>query len=144
MFNAAHPVVIFLPMMVVIAGTFVAFINMGFKRAAAAKAGMNADFYRSYLGGHEPEETHVAVRHYANYFEMPVVFYAGCLTTFAIDAVSGATLAFAWVYAIGRTLQSAVHMTYNHPMHRAAPFVIGVLGLIALWTTLAIEVISRV
>ncbi|MET0365157.1 MAG: MAPEG family protein [Sphingobium sp.] len=141
---AAHtPATIFLPMLLIVALTFVAFVKMAIERAAAVKAGQDPAFYRVYLGEPEPEMTRAAVRHWDNLFELPTLFYAACLTAFMLSAVSGWTLAFAWIFTIGRLVQSFVHMTYNSPNQRGAAFTLSVLGMLALWINLGLSIIAR-
>ncbi|MDG2002049.1 MAG: MAPEG family protein [Novosphingobium sp.] len=134
---------IFVPMMVVILLTFLAFIRMGAGRGAAMKAGQDPNYYKAYTGDPEPEATIIAVRHYGNMFEMPTVFYAACLTAFVLSAVSFWTVLFAWGYVAGRLVQSAVHLTYNNPGHRGMAFVLSVLFLLAMWVTLAMAVCAQ-
>jgi hypothetical protein len=141
--NAINPVSIFVPMLVVVALTFVAFVRLAIMRQAAVKAGQDPQFYRAQLGDPEPEATVVAVRHYSNLFELPVLFYAACLTAYVLAAVSGRTLGFAWVYVVARLGQSAVHLTYNTPTHRGLFFLLGVGCLLALWIDLALVVFAR-
>ena len=139
-----NPVSIFLPALVVVALTFVAFVRMAIMRAAAVKAGQDPAYYRAQLGTPEPEATVAAVRHYGNLLELPVLFYAACLTAYVLGAVNCWTLAFAWAYTAARLVQSAVHMTYNNPSHRGLGFVLGVVSLLALWVNLALAVIARI
>ena len=115
---------IFLPMLVLVALTFVAFVKMAVARGAAVKGGHDPAYYRAHLGTPEPEETVAAVRHYGNLFELPTLFYAACIIAFVLNAVSGWTLAFAWGWVIARLIQSAVHMSYNNPSHRGGGFVL--------------------
>ena len=91
----------------------------------------------------EPEAAAVTARHYNNMFEMPVLFYAACLTAFVLGAASVWTLALAWGYVAGRLIQSAVHLTYNNPMHRGTGFLLGVLCLLALWINLALVIFAK-
>ena len=144
MFDTAHQTVIFLPMLVVAALTFVAFVRMAAARGAAVKAGQDPNFYRAHLGTPEPEFATAAVRHYGNLFELPTLFYAGCLTAFLLGAVSGWLLVFAWGYVVARLIQSAVHMTYNNPSHRGGGFVLGAVFMAALWIDLAIAICERI
>lgn len=137
------PLTIFLPVLLVVALTFVAFVKMAVERAAAVKAGQDPAYYRVYLGEPEPERTRAAVRHWDNLFELPTLFYAGCLTAFVLAAVSGWTLLFAWLFAIGRLVQSLVHMSYNSPNHRGGAFTLSVLGLLALWINLGLTIVGR-
>ncbi len=128
-----NPATIFLPMLLVVALTFVAFVRLAIARQAAIKSGHDPAYYRAHLGQPEPEATRAAVRHYGNLLELPVLLYAACLTAFALGEVSDAMLVFAWGYALARTAQSAVHMTYNNPAHRGVAFVVGVGCLLLLW-----------
>jgi hypothetical protein len=143
MATAVNPIGIFVPMLVVVALTFVAFIRMAAARGAAVKGGQDPNYYRAHLGTPEPEATVAAVRHYGNLLELPVLFYAACVTAFVLNAVSGWTLAFAWGYVAARVLQSAVHMTYNNPSHRGLGFVLGVLFMLALWINIALSIFGR-
>ena len=143
MFDDANQATIFLPMLVVVALTFVAFVRMAAARGAVAKQ-TDPNFYRAHLGGSEPESAVVAVRHYHNLLELPTLFYAACLTAFVLGAVSGWVLLWAWCYVAARVLQSAVHMTYNKPVHRGGAFVLGVVFMLALWVTLAMAVFELI
>jgi hypothetical protein len=143
MFDTANQAVIFLPLLVIVALTFAAFVRMAVARAAAAKQ-MEPGFYRAHQGGAEPESAVVAVRHYSNLFELPTLFYAACLTAFVLGAVTGWVLVWAWGYVIARVLQSAVHLSYNNPAHRGGAFVLSMVFLIALWVTVALHIFAQV
>jgi len=143
MFDHTNPVTILVPMLVVVALTFVAFIKMATARGAAVKAGQDPNFYRAHLGSPEPEGATAAVRHWDNLFELPTLFYAGCITAFVLNAVSGWTLAFAWGWVVARLLQSAVHMTYNNPSHRGGGFILGILFVMALWVNIGLSICGR-
>jgi hypothetical protein len=143
MFNAANQATIFVPMMVVVALTFVAFIRMAAARGKAVKEGQDPAFYRAHLGTPEPEYATAAVRHYGNLFELPTLFYAACLTAFVLGAVNLWLLVFAWGYAAARIVQSAVHMSYNNPSHRGGGFILGMLFMIALWVSLGMAVCAK-
>lgn len=143
MYGMVNQVSIFLPMLVVVALTFVAFFRMAAARGRAVKEGQDPDFYRAHLGTPEPEYATAAVRHYGNLFELPVLFYAACVTAFMLGAVTGWMLLWAWGYVAARLVQSAVHMTYNNPGHRGFGFIIGMLFILALWVTLAYAIFAR-
>jgi hypothetical protein len=134
---------IFLPMLVVVALTFVAFIRMGAARGRAVKEGQDPAYYRAAQGSPEPEYAAAAVRHYGNLLELPTLFYAAGLTAFVLGAVNAWILGLAWAFVVFRLVQSAVHMTYNNPGHRGFGFVLGVLSLFAMWVLLALEIFAR-
>ncbi|MEJ6010095.1 MAPEG family protein [Novosphingobium aquae] len=133
---------IFLPVLLVVAVTFVGFIKMAIERAGAVKQGQNPEFYKVYLGDPEPEKTRAAVRHWDNLFELPTVFYAGCLAAYMLGAVSTTVLVCAWIFAVGRAVQSFIHLTYNSPNHRGGAFTLSFLGLMVMWGALAAHIIA--
>ncbi|MET0589037.1 MAG: MAPEG family protein [Novosphingobium sp.] len=137
--GTVNQLAIFVPMLVVVALTFVAFIRMAMARGAAVKA-VPPSFYRAHQGGQEPEAAVVAVRHYGNLFELPTLFYAACITAFVLGAVSTWVLVFAWGYVACRLLQSAIHLTYNNPAHRGGAFVLSVVFVLALWVKLTLVI----
>lgn len=134
---------VFLPVLVVVALTMAAFVRMAAARGAAAKS-MNPDYYRAHLGEPEPETARVAARHWDNLFELPTLFYAGCIVAFVLGAVGTWTLVFAWGFAAARLVQSAIHLTYNNPAHRGLAFVLGVVFVLALWIDIAVAVFAAV
>jgi len=138
----AHQGQIFLPVLVLVALTFVAFLKMAKERGAAVKSGMNADYYRAHLGEPEPEGARAAARHWDNLFELPTLFYAACITAFVLGAVSVWTLVFAWGFAAARVLQSVVHMTSNAPTVRGIGFSLAFVFAIALWVNVAIRIFA--
>jgi hypothetical protein len=141
--STINPVSIFVPMLVVVALTFVGFVRMAAGRGRAVKGGHDPAYYKAQIGTPEPEFTVVGVRHYGNLFELPTIFYAACLTAYVLAAVGTWTLVFAWAYVVFRLVQSMVHLTYNNPAHRGMAFVLGVLSTFALWITLAIAIFAR-
>ncbi len=143
MLHNTGPASIFLPMLVIVLLTFVAFVRMATGRAAAVKQGQDPDYYKAHLGRAEPEATIVAVRHYGNLFELPTLLYAGCLTAFVLNAVSIWALIFAWGYVVARLIQSTVHLTSNNTSYRGGAFVLGVVFMLALWIDLALAIFAR-
>ncbi len=136
---------IFLPMLVVVALAVIGFIYLVALRARTIR-GRNVPlkFYVAFQGATEPEETAVAVRHYANLFEAPILFYAACVTVFALQDVSEAIYYTAWIYAVARTAQSVIHLSYNNVRHRALAFVLGWIALAVLWAQIARVVFSKI
>lgn len=137
-----NPTLIFLPLLAVVALTFVAFLRMAVARAGVFKS-MAPDYYRAHIGTPEPESARAAARHYGNLFEVPTLFYAACLTAYMVAIVGRWTLIFAWGYVAARVAQSLIHMTYNAPPHRALAFVVGLLFTMALWINLAVSIFAR-
>jgi hypothetical protein len=139
----AQSLSIFLPVLLVIAVTFVGFFKMAIERARATQQGQDPNYYKAHIGEPEPERTRAAVRHWDNLFELPTVFYAGCLTAQVIGAVSTTVLVCAWIFALARTVQSLVHLTYNNPAHRGLAFVVAVFAALVMWGALAAGILAQ-
>lgn len=144
MITEANQAYIFVPMLAVVALTFVAFIKMAAGRGAAMKTGMDPKFYRAHQGGQEPEATAAAVRHYNILFELPTLFYAACLTAYSLGSVTDWTVIFAWGFVVMRVIQSAIHMSYNNPAHRGGAFIVSMLFMIALWVNVGMAVFANI
>ena len=65
-----------------------------------------------------------------NLFEVPVIFYTLALYLFATGQVDGTYVSAAWVFALFRTLHSAVHCTVNVIIVR---FVLYSVSTLAVW-----------
>jgi hypothetical protein len=139
---AENQSLIFLPVLVIVALTLVGFVRLAAGRIAAMKKGQDPTYYRAYIGS-EHEAAAAGARHWANLFELPTLFYAGCLSAFVLGGVTGWTLAFAWAYAAARVVQSLVHITYNDVRQRALAFLVGVVCVFALWANVAASVFAN-
>lgn len=143
MTQSVNQVQVFLPMLVMVALTLVGFVKMAMARGQAVKGGQDPDYYRAAIGDPEPEAVRAVVRHWDNLFELPTVFYAGCLAAYALQGVGTWTLVFAWAFVAGRLTQSAVHLTYNNPAHRGMGFSLGMIAVLALWVNVALTVSDK-
>ncbi len=135
---------IFVPMLVVVALTFIALFGMAAGRGAAMKAGQDPNYYKAQLGDPEPEATVAKVRHFNVLFEVPTLFYAACITAFVLGAVGQWTVWFAWAFVILRVIQSFIHMTYNNPAHRGGAFMLSMVAMAALWINIGMSVFAAI
>lgn len=69
-----------------------------------------------------------------NLFEIPVLFYAICLTLFVTGRVDATHVGAAWAFAAFRALHSAVHCTFNLVMLR---FTLYLVATLAVWFMIA-------
>jgi len=117
-------------------------LRMRSMRFAAVRSGaVSADFYRAFADGVEPEPLRVVARHYANLFEMPVLFYVGVILTFVTAHVSGWMIGLAWAYVALRYAHSFVHLTSNHVITRFALYLASAFVLALLWGTLFVRLL---
>jgi hypothetical protein len=141
-FNQA---LIFMPMLAVVALTVVGFVRLVIVRVRSTRArDVPFSYYKAFQNGAEPEYVAVVARHYLNLFEAPILFYAACVTVFALGGVTLAVYLTAWGYAILRITQSTIHLTYNNVRHRAYAFLLGWIALTALWVQIGLTIFQRV
>ncbi len=82
-----------------------------------------------------------AAENFKNLFEMPVLFYAFCLTTYAAQATTPVFVACAWLYVGLRVAHSFIHCTYNNVNHRFAAYSASSLLLFIMWGIFGVELL---
>jgi hypothetical protein len=129
-----NPTSILFPMLALMGWTFAVLFMMGFRRIRAAQAGRV--HVRDFALGESaavPPDVAVVNRHYMNLLELPVLFYAVCLTYYVTRQADSAALTLAWAYVALRLAHSAVHLTTNRVFHRLAAFAFGNFALVGMW-----------
>lgn len=89
-----------------------------------------------------PAAARLANRNYMNLFELPVLFYVGCLVAVVAGAATPTLVALGWAYVAFRVAHSLIHVTYNHVMHRFYAFGASNAVLIAMWVLLATNALA--
>ena len=74
--------------------------------------------------------------HFSNQFEVPVLFYLGCITALAAQSVDRATVTLAWSFVILRVVHTAIVLVKNDPRIRVAPYVLSTLAVWAMWANI--------
>jgi len=83
-----------------------------------------------------PETVIKTTRNFNNQFEFPVLFYVACLAYLALGISSAPGLFFSWAFVFLRVVHSAIHITYNHLLHRLVAFWLSVFMVLGLWLDL--------
>jgi len=111
-------------------------------RIRASRRGeiVNSDFK---YGESSSVPPHVIIpnRNYMNLLELPMLFYVGCLLIYVTGGATPLMVSIAWVYVALRVVHSAIHLTYNHVIHRLIAFALSNGVLIALWMLAAARVV---
>ena len=81
-----------------------------------------------------PASVNYPAYNFKNLFELPVLFYALCLTLYVTEMVDAAYVIAAWVFLGFRVLHSVVHCTVNIVILR---FYLYSAAALALWFMLA-------
>jgi hypothetical protein len=113
------------------------FLVLGFipaRRFRAAFAGeVQRDDFK--FGESQAVPGHVSIpnRNYMNLLELPLLFYVAGLMYFVAGKVDQPVLIVAWTYVAMRAIHSAIHLTYNHVLHRLTFFALSNFVLMAFW-----------
>ena len=134
-----NPAWIFWPVIVQALVTLWMYVPMSRARVAAVKAGAaRASDFRLPNVDEKPETRQLA-NAVGNQFELPVLFFALCLSVHAAGRVDAVMLAGAWLFVVLKTVHSYVHATSNRLRHRRPVFMAAWLTCIALWLWFAVR-----
>jgi hypothetical protein len=113
------------------------FIVLGFipvRRFGAAFAGrVQRDDFKFGESANVPGDVSIPNRNYMNLLELPVLFYIAGLMYYVAGRVDQTALVIGWTFVGLRAAHSAIHMTYNHVLHRVALFALSNLALAVFW-----------
>ncbi|HSD37892.1 MAG TPA: MAPEG family protein [Rhodocyclaceae bacterium] len=130
-----HPVL--WPVVGMVLITFVTWLRMYFERIGEMrKRRISAQRIASRQAATVLEATRAA-DHFANLFELPVLFYVLCVCLIITGMESGVFITGAWGYLALRGLHTAIHLTYNRVMHRFMAYVASSLVLFLMWMIFA-------
>lgn len=76
---------------------------------------------------------------YHNQLEIPILFYAVAAFATMAGATGWPMTGLAWAFVGFRSLQAAIHSTYNTVAHRFLAFLASVVVLAAMWVLLALN-----
>lgn len=98
------------------------YIKMGKARFAAVNEGLiTRDDYK--VVGEEPDKTAIYTRALANQFELPVLFYAVVVTSFALSVISWIMVILAFLFVLTRIVHAREMIGDNQVMKRRAVFI---------------------
>ena len=130
---------IFWPVLAQVLLTYVVYAIMSSRRIGAVKAGTArpSDFKVPSI---EPEPSATAARNVTNQFELPVLFFAACLSLFVTGGAGIAAVVVAWAFVLARVAHAWVHLTSNRIRNRRMLFILGLLVNFVQWLLLAIHI----
>lgn len=135
----------FYPMFAMVLLTFIVLlINFIWRVRAVRGRQVSIKYFRVFDGVDAPEHIKAGARHYANCFELPVLFYVACLVAMLLQQQQSVILiTLAWAFVAFRVVHAVIHMTYNNVLHRMTAFWGGVLVLLGMWIVLLLHYASR-
>lgn len=115
-------------------------VKLRFK--AVKEDGLNPGYFQTNRGAKLPDYLAKVTNHYANLFELPVLFYVVCVVIYAGNKVDATYIVLAWIFVAIRCTHAFIHITYNNLRHRRNTFLCGSLILALMWLRLAVEMIT--
>ncbi|KJH68138.1 hypothetical protein UF16_06495 [Chromobacterium violaceum] len=127
------------PMFALVLLTIFVGVRLGAARFANARSGrVKGSYYRLMQGDAPPDGELKLARNFSNLFETPVLFHVFGAIVIAKNLAAPLPLALAWGYVALRAVHTAIHLSYNHPIHRFLAFLASNILLLAMWGWLAV------
>jgi len=127
----------FYPMFLMVLLTFIiGLITMKIRIANVKGGDVSPQYFKLMEGQEVPEIITKTTRSFNNQFEVPVLFYAGCIIYISLGVESLIGLALAWSFVLLRCIHAYIHLTYNHLIHRMLTFWFAFLSAVGLWLNL--------
>ena len=133
---------VLVPMLALMVFTMLVTVSLGVARNIAVMTGRVP--IKVFATLNEPGETEALIalrRNVANLYELPTIFYALCLTAFAVGISGGSTAALAWAFVGTRIVHTAIHLTYNNVLHRFLVYAAGVTIVFVMLVQIAMVVV---
>lgn len=130
---------IIVPIMLLFLLTCIVGFSLGSARLIAIRRKQIHVRYFKLLSGEEPPELLEKLRrNFSNLLEVPTLFYILLLFQLVEKNITDFTVLGAWIFVGLRVAHSAIHITYNNPLHRFIAFLLSTLVLITMWIKFAL------
>ena len=111
-------------------------------RVRAIRSGeVKLEYFQLFQGHEANERVRVTTRHYANIFEVPVLFYTASVLAIALNIDCNVLPIVAWCFVGFRVTHTLIHLTYNKVGHRVLAFMASNICVFAMWAIIAYQTI---
>src|SRR5262249_4727636 len=136
------PVRIFFPMIALVGLTYSVLLLIPFVRIRAVRTGvLHANDFKLGESSRVPPGVALPNRNYMSLLELPILFYAFCLSLSVTRRVDATAVMLAWLYVALRLVHSIIHLTYNRVIHRLFAFAASNIVLGAIWVRFLVALI---
>lgn len=109
-------------------------------RFASVKARtVDPAYFKHMQGDNIPEWLIRTTRCFNNQFEVPMLFYVAASLHLSLGVDSTLAIALAWAFVLSRCVHAAIYLSYNHVLHRAKAYWVGLLLMLGLWLNLLVH-----
>ncbi|MGZ3722964.1 MAG: MAPEG family protein [Bdellovibrionales bacterium] len=131
------------PMFAMVVLTMLVGIVMFRTRVHAAKSGqVDPRHFKTFSFGEPTDAVLKTGRHFTNIFEVPTLFYAGCLAGMMVGVAGVLPLLFAWLFVFARVAHAWIHIGKNKIWPRVFAFMFGLACVFALWVCVLVRTIQ--
>jgi hypothetical protein len=132
------------PMLAMVALTFSVAIFLFLTRVNGVRQGkIHIKYFRTYNEGETTALEQKANQHFANLFEVPVLFYAASITAMVLPVQGNGIVIAAWIFVATRVAHAYTHIGPNRLYPRMVSFFTGFFSVIAMWILIGLEAASR-
>ena len=135
----ASSTAIFWPIIAQVLLTYGIYMVVSARRVGAVKAG-TAKISDFRVPSIEPEPSATAARNLVNQFELPVLFFAACLSLYVTGGAGTAAVVAAWAFVLARAAHAYVHVTSNRVRLRRRLFIASLAVNAVQWLLLAVHI----
>lgn len=125
---------------VVVLTVFVGILVLRSRWVAVTSGQLSPKYFKTMSTGEQPPDFMIrAGRQFSNLFEVPVLFYAGCIVAMMMP-IYGVTIQFwAWLFVAARCVQALINLTGNKVIWRMSAFALGFFAVFGLWCTIVLK-----
>ncbi|KAA1153076.1 MULTISPECIES: MAPEG family protein [Pseudoalteromonas] len=134
--------IIILAMFAQVTLSLVVMLIMGKRRFAAAKnKQLDLSDFKTMQLDKAGDTIRVADRNFSNQFEIPVLFYAGCLLALQLNSASTLVAILACLFVATRIVHSVIHLGENNVRARFNVFLLGCVCVFSIWLAMVWRVL---
>ncbi|MEL0653439.1 MAPEG family protein [Pseudoalteromonas issachenkonii] len=134
--------IIILAMFTQVTLSLVVMLIMGKRRFAAAKnKQLDLSDFKTMQLDKAGDTIRVADRNFSNQFEIPVLFYAGCLLALQLNSAITLVAILACLFVATRIVHSVIHLGENNVRARFNVFLLGCICVFSIWLAMVWRVL---
>ena len=122
------------PVFTLVLFTFVVLMALATSRfVSVRRRDVNPKLFVLMAGYEPPVYVQKLTRNFANLLEIPMFFYLLAVLMITLEINDPMLVNLAWLFVGTRILHSAIHISYNHVMHRFGVFLVSIITLLVMW-----------
>ena len=127
------------PMFIMVLLTaFVMIFTLITRIRAVRKGEMNRNYFKTFNEGNPSEAVIKTGRHFSNLFELPLLFYVGCITSMLLP--QPITPLWAWLFVASRIVHTYIHLGCNNIYPRMISYFLGWVCVLVMWSTIVLAI----